>query len=192
LEKLHRETDGNHQGVVAYVSPITYSDLETVITVSLFQNKAPLILVLDRLTDVRNLGAIARTAECAGVTAMVIPNKGSAQINADAMKTSAGALSYIPVCRVDNLIDAILLMQQSGLQVLAASEKATHSIYQTDFTQPTAIILGNEEEGVSPQLTRRANALVSIPMVGKIDSLNVSVAAGVMVYEVVRQRSVAV
>ncbi len=188
LEKLHRETDGNHQGVIAYVSPIDYADLETVVSIALFQKKVPLVLVLDRLTDVRNLGAIARTAECAGVTAIVIPNKESAPINADAMKTSAGALNYIPVCRVDNLIDAILLLQQSGLQVFAASEKATKTIYETDFTVPMALIMGNEEEGVSPQLLRRANELLTIPMVGKIDSLNVSVAAGVMVYEVIRQR----
>ncbi|MFY8033579.1 MAG: 23S rRNA (guanosine(2251)-2'-O)-methyltransferase RlmB, partial [Flexibacteraceae bacterium] len=176
------------QGVIAYVSPIDYADLETVVSIALFQKKVPLVLVLDRLTDVRNLGAIARTAECAGVTAIVIPNKESAPINADAMKTSAGALNYIPVCRVDNLIDAILLLQQSGLQVFAASEKATKSIYETDFTVPMALIMGNEEEGVSPQLLRRANELLTIPMVGKIDSLNVSVAAGVMVYEVIRQR----
>jgi 23S rRNA (guanosine2251-2'-O)-methyltransferase len=152
------------------------------------KGQTPLFLILDRITDVRNFGAIARTAECAGVHALVIPSKGAAQINADAIKTSSGALNFLPVCREDNLRDTLQYLQQSGLQVVACTEKAEKSIYEIDLAGPTAIIMGSEEDGISQDFIRKSDHLVKIPMNGNIASLNVSVATGVVVYEVIRQR----
>ena len=149
-----------------------------------------MILVLDRITDVRNFGAIARTAECMGVHAIVIPSKGAAQINSDAVKTSAGALNHIPVCREESLIKTIKYLKESGLSVIACTEKAQKTIAQAAYNDPVAIVMGSEEDGISDEIIKKADEIVRIPMVGKIGSLNVSVAAGMILYEAVRQRGV--
>ncbi len=188
VEKLNRMTQKNHQGVIAVASPITYQNIEDVIPQIYEKGETPLILVLDSVTDVRNMGAIARTAACVGVHAIVVPSKNAAQINADAIKTSAGALFTIPVCRHTNLHKVCLFLQDSGLQVVACTEKTDDLIYKPDYTAPTAIVMGSEDEGISNELLRVADHLAKIPMAGKIESLNVSVAAGVILYEAVRQR----
>ncbi len=188
IEKLNRLTQKNHQGVVAFISPINYYRIEDIIPFVYEKGETPLILVLDRVTDVRNFGAIARTAECAGVHAIVIPLKGSAQVNADAIKTSAGALYTIPVCREVNLKYTLRFLQESGLQVIACTEKNEESLYDKDMSGPTAILMGSEEDGISSEYLRIADSYAKIPMMGSIDSLNVSVSAGVILYEVVRQR----
>jgi 23S rRNA (guanosine2251-2'-O)-methyltransferase len=188
VEKLNRLTSKNHQGVVGYISSIEYSKIEKVLPMVFDAGKTPLILILDRITDVRNFGAIARTAECAGVDAIVIPARGAAQINADAIKTSTGALHKIPVCKEDNLKDVILYLRESGLQVIACTEKTTDMYYAQDYTLPVAIMMGSEEDGISPEFLKLADAHAKIPLMGKIGSLNVSVAAGVILYEAVKQR----
>jgi 23S rRNA (guanosine2251-2'-O)-methyltransferase len=188
VEKLNRLTRKNHQGVVAYVSPITYVPLHTVIANSYEDGKAPLILILDRITDVRNFGAICRTAECTGVNAVVIPTKGGAMINADAVKTSAGALNYLSVCKEDNLIHTIKFLKESGFNVVSCTEKADKNLFDIDMDIPTAIIMGSEEDGVSSELIDASDQAVKIPIHGSIDSLNVSVATAVVLYECVRQR----
>lgn len=188
VEKLNRLTSGNHQGVVAWLSAITYSPLESVLPSIFESGEDPLILLLDRVSDVRNFGAIARSAECAGVHAIVIPVSGSAAVNADAIKTSAGALHRIPVCRVRNLQQAVRFLRESGLNVVAASEKADQILFETDMTGPTGIVMGSEERGISADILKEADHWVSIPMTGNIASLNVSVAAGIMLFEAVRQR----
>lgn len=191
IEKLNRVTSMNHQGVVAYMSPIEFAELEDLIPAILETGKVPLVIMLDQVSDVRNFGAIARSAECAGADAIIIPLQGSAQINADALKTSAGALNIIPVCRVKLLKYATLYLQQCGFQVVAASEKAAVSLYEADLTGPTAIVMGAEDTGVSGDILKLANKSVKIPLVGKIDSLNVSVAASVIMFEANRQRGLA-
>jgi 23S rRNA (guanosine2251-2'-O)-methyltransferase len=188
VEKLNRITRKNHQGVVAFVSAITYHPIEEIVQSLFEKGENPLILILDRVTDVRNFGAIARTAECAGVHAILVPLQGSAQMNADAMKTSAGALNNIPVSRSRNLNESIDFLKNSGLQIVAATEKTEENYYVVDFTLPTAIIMGSEEDGVSPAYLKKCNHKVRIPMNGTTDSLNVSVAAGILIYEAVRQR----
>ncbi|MDD3858787.1 MAG: 23S rRNA (guanosine(2251)-2'-O)-methyltransferase RlmB [Bacteroidales bacterium] len=188
LEKLDKLSNKNHQGVVAVISPVAYHDLEEVVERSLESGKVPLLVILDNITDVRNFGAIARTCECAGVDAIIIPVANSVRITEDAIKTSAGALYNIPVCRVDNIIDAILLLQQLGIEVVAISEKSERMIYETDLKGPTALILGSEESGISYSVLKRANIKAKIPMFGKTESLNVSVSAAIGVYEVIRQR----
>lgn len=189
LERLNRITRKNHQGVVAFISPIEYTSLEQLIPLLFEKGQSPFIIMLDGITDVRNFGAIARTAECAGAHAIVLAAKGSAQINADAMKVSAGALHSLPVCKVDDLAKAVKFMKESGLEVVAASEKATEAHFSFDYTKPLVIIMGAEDTGVSPVLLRNADNLVRIPLLGSIESLNVSAAAAVLMYEVVRQRS---
>lgn len=189
MEKINRITRKNHQGVLAFISPVTFYDLENLLP-SLFEGgKNPLILVLDQVTDVRNFGAIVRTAECAGVNAVIIPEKGAARINADAVKTSAGALHFVPVCRTKDLRKSILFLKESGLKIAAATEKATTNYTQADLTAPTAIVMGSEEKGIEQQILNLADAQLQIPIHGKIESLNVSVAAGLLVYEAVRQRT---
>jgi 23S rRNA (guanosine2251-2'-O)-methyltransferase len=188
LEKLNRITRKNHQGAIAFVSAIHYAKLENVIADTFEKGQIPLILVLDRITDVRNFGAIARTAECAGAHAIVIPSRGAAQINADAMKTSSGALNFLPVCKEESLISSVEFLQNSGLKVLACTEKTKNSIYQMDLKEPLAIIMGSEEDGISDELLRKVDELASIPQSGQVGSLNVSVAAGVIIFEAVRQR----
>ncbi|GAA4791710.1 23S rRNA (guanosine(2251)-2'-O)-methyltransferase RlmB [Olivibacter ginsenosidimutans] len=188
VEKLDRMTRKNHQGVIAIISPISYQKIEDLIPVIYEKGRVPLFLILDGITDVRNFGAIARTAACAGVDALVVPSRGSAEINPDAIKTSAGALYKIPVCRHDNLAQVVKFMQDSGIQIIACTEKTDKSIYIPDFKLPTAFVMGAEDKGISDQLIRNADHLAKIPMFGEIDSLNVSVSAGVIVYEAIRQR----
>ena len=188
VEKLNRLTLKNHQGVVAFISPIIYQKVEDIIPQIFEKGEVPLILVLDGITDVRNMGAIARTAECAGVHAIVIQAKGSAQINPDAIKTSAGALYKIPVCRHDNFMQTVRFLQESGLQLVCCTEKTKENIYTPDYTSPTAIIMGSEEDGIRNEIIRIADHLAKIPMFGEIESLNVSVSSGVIIYEAIRQR----
>ncbi|MCW0481920.1 23S rRNA (guanosine(2251)-2'-O)-methyltransferase RlmB [Gaoshiqia sediminis] len=189
IEKINRITRKNHQGVIAFVSPVTFYDIENYLPTLFEEGKNPLILVLDQVTDVRNFGAIVRTAECAGVDAVLIPEKGAARINADAVKTSAGALHLVPVCRARDLRKAVLYLQQSGLKLVAATEKSSENYILKDYTGPVAIMMGSEEFGIDRQLLDMADERVQIPILGKIQSLNVSVAAGLLVYEVVRQRA---
>lgn len=188
VEKLNRLTPKNHQGVVAFISPISFHKVEDLIPFIYENGETPLLLVLDRITDVRNFGAIARTAECAGVHGIVIPLKESAAIHSDSIKTSAGALFKIPVCRVHSLKKAVEYMQESGLQVIGCTEKNDESLYTVDFTVPTAVVMGSEEDGISNELMRILDRFAKIPLKGEIESLNVSVAAGVVLYEAVRQR----
>lgn len=187
-EKLKRITDKNHQGVVAYLTQITYYNAEELLATVFEKGKIPLLLILDRITDVRNFGAIARGAECAGVDFIIIPTRGAAQINGDAIKTSAGALHRLKVCREDNLKTTIEFLKESGLQIVACHEKTDNLIYAADFTKPTAIIMGSEEDGISNEYLKRSDMQVKIPMVGKIASLNVSVATGIVLFEAVKQR----
>jgi 23S rRNA (guanosine2251-2'-O)-methyltransferase len=187
-EKLKRLTDKNHQGVVAFLTAITYYECETLLASVFESGKLPLVLVLDRVTDVRNFGAIARSAECAGVDFIVIPTRGAAQINGDAIKTSAGALHRLKVCREDNLKTTLEFLKESGLQVIACHEKTDKMIYDADFTRPTAVIMGSEENGISNEYLKRSDLQVKIPMTGKIASLNVSVATGIILFEAVKQR----
>jgi 23S rRNA (guanosine2251-2'-O)-methyltransferase len=188
VEKLNRITQRNHQGVVAWISPISYSQITHLIPSIYEAGEDPFILILDGVSDVRNFGAIARSAECAGAHALVIPVTGSAAIHADAIKTSAGALHRIPVCRVRDLAATVKFLRESGLRLVAATEKTSTSIYQTDMTGPVGIIMGSEENGISPELLMQADHLATIPMSGRIASLNVSVAAGILLFEVLRQR----
>ncbi len=187
-EKLNSITRKNHQGVIAFISPINYQPIEEIVASLYEQGKVPFVLVLDHLTDVRNFGAIARTAECAGVDAIIIPSKGSVSVTADAVKTSAGALMNIPVCRVASLYNTVKYLKSSGLQVLGASEKATKNYTDADMTLPLALVMGAEDKGISTEILSLVDTTVSLPQYGKIASLNVSVAAGVMIYEVLRQR----
>ncbi|RKR83138.1 23S rRNA (guanosine2251-2'-O)-methyltransferase [Mucilaginibacter gracilis] len=188
VEKLNRITLKNHQGVIAVISPITYQKIEDIIPMVFERGEVPLILILDGVTDVRNVGAIARTAECAGVHAIVVPSKGTAQINPDTIKTSAGALYNIPVCRESSLLQTARFLQASGLQIVCCTEKTQDYIYAPDYTAPTAIIMGGEDDGVSNEIIRMADHLAKIPMYGQIESLNVSVSTGVILYEAIRQR----
>ena len=188
LEKINRLTRKNHQGVFAFISPIDFHNIEDIVPSLYEQGKNPFILVLDRITDVRNFGAIARTAECAGVDAIIIPEQNAAAINADAIKTSAGALHKITVCRTWNLKLAIQFMKESGIQLVGCTEKTQDIMYKPDFTPPTAIIMGSEEDGVSAEFLKMCDARAKIPLAGKIASLNVSVATGVILYEAIRQR----
>ena len=189
LEKINRLTRKNHQGVFAFISPIDLHNIEDVIPNLYEEGKNPLLIVLDRITDIRNFGAIARSAECAGVDAILIPEQNAAAINADAIKTSAGALLKIKICRTWNLKLALQFMKDSGIQLIACTEKSQNNIYQQDYKAPTAIIMGSEEDGVSKELLKISNSRVKIPIIGTIASLNVSVAAGVIIYEAVRQRN---
>ncbi|PWL31103.1 23S rRNA (guanosine(2251)-2'-O)-methyltransferase RlmB [uncultured Roseivirga sp.] len=188
VEKLNRLTKKNHQGVVAYLSSVVYASLDNVISEAYSKGETPLLIILDRVTDVRNIGAIARTAECAGAHAIVVPSRGTAQLGADAMKTSAGALNHIAVCRVENLKTTIKEIQANGISVIACSEKADKLVYEADLTAPTAIMMGSEEDGISPEYMKLADGHVKLPINGQIESLNVSVANGVIIYEVLRQR----
>ena len=191
IEKLNRITRKNHQGIVAFVSAIVYQPIEEIIQSLFEQGENPLILILDRVTDVRNFGAIARTAECAGVNAILIPLQGGAQINADAMKTSAGALNNIPVSRSKNLGNSIDFLKNSGLQIVAATEKTDKDYYTVDMSIPTAIIMGSEEDGVSPAYLKKTDRKIRIPIMGITESLNVSVATGILVFEAAKQRILA-
>lgn len=188
VERINRITRKNHQGVLAFTSAITYQKLEQVVPFLYEQGKNPLIVVLDGVTDVRNFGAIARTCEVAGVDAIVLPMRGSVSVNADAIKTSAGALHTLPVCREHNLKEVVRFLKNSGIKVVASTEKAAKNYSETDLSIPVAIVMGAEDTGVSSEILRICDELVKIPQIGSIQSLNVSVAAGILVYEVVRQR----
>ena len=188
VQKLNRYTRKNHQGVVCLLSAISYGSLDHIISQCFSEGRTPLIAMLDRVTDVRNFGAIARTADAAGVDALVVQLTGHAQITGDAIKTSAGALNYLPVCRVGSMQRSIKELQLSGLQVVACTEKANDLIYDIDLTGPTVLLMGSEENGINPELLNLCDHQVKIPMAGKIASLNVSVATGLVLFECVRQR----
>ncbi|MBR4738688.1 MAG: 23S rRNA (guanosine(2251)-2'-O)-methyltransferase RlmB [Bacteroidales bacterium] len=185
VEKLNKMTTGNHQGVVATIAAVRYhSFIELVETLD---DKA-LVVLLDHITDVRNMGAIARTAECTGVSALIVPDHGSAALNGDAIKTSSGALLRLPICREQNLKTIVNLARQTGFQVVAATEKGAVHYREVDFSRPTLLIMGNEEMGISPELLKMSDVRAKLPVVGEVASLNVSVAAGVMMYEALEQR----
>ncbi len=187
-EKLDRISRNNHQDVICFISPVHYYSLAQIIPSIFEKGETPLVLLLDRITDVRNFGAIARTAECAGVHAIVIPFKGSAQVTADAIRTSAGALNRIPVCRETLMKNTVRFLQESGLKVVAASEKGKEHVYNSDLSGPLAIVMGSEEDGVSDDIIRTCDELLRIPLHGSLSSLNVSVACGVITFEAIRQR----
>ena len=190
IERLNRITQSNHQGVIAFISQITIYKLDSIIPFVFEQGRNPLILLLDHITDVRNFGAICRTAECVGVDAVVVPISGAAQINADAIKASAGALYSLPVCKAGNLRETVKYLKNCGLCIIAASEKALDVYYDADFTVPAAIILGAEDKGISADLLKVADKQVKIPVSGSIESLNVSASASVILYEAIRQRRI--
>lgn len=190
IEKLNRLVRGNHQGVVAFISAIEYQSIFDVLPGIFETGKPPFILILDKITDVRNVGAIARSAECAGVNAIVLPLNGGAQLNEDAVKSSCGALFKVPICRHSNLVEVIRYLKDSGIEVVGVTEKAKQYHYQKDYKNPIAFIMGNEYEGIAWDYLRECNDSVQIPMVGTIDSLNVSVATGIILFEVVKQRLV--
>jgi 23S rRNA (guanosine2251-2'-O)-methyltransferase len=188
VEKLNRLTINNHQGVVATISPISFFDLDELVTTVKNNKQNPIFIVLDQLSDVRNFGAIIRTAECTGVDGIIIPKSGSAPINGDTIKTSAGAVFNIPICKVDHIKDAIYYFNTSDIITVAATEKTENSIYDINLKKGCAIIMGSEGKGVSPSVLKIVDTKAKLPMYGKIASLNVSVACGVFLYEMVRQR----
>ena len=187
IQKLDKVTESNHQGVIAYVSPITYLEIEPLVEKLIEEGKKPLILVLDRITDVRNFGGIARTAECEGVDAILIPSKGSAMVTPDAIKTSAGALNRIPVCKTNDLKNSLFYLQQIGMRIVACTEKSKIPLYEVNLRGSVAIIMGSEESGISSDLLNLSDIKARIPMSGEIASLNVGVAAGMVLYERIRQ-----
>lgn len=188
VEKLNRLTKGNHQGVVAQISPIEFHDLEHLVANVMESGKTPLFLLLDQLSDVRNFGAIIRTAECTGVDGIIIQKKGGAPVNGDTIKTSAGAVFKIPLCKVDHIKDAVFYMQASGIKVIAATEKTEDTLFDVSLTEPCAIIMGSEDRGINPSILKVVDAKAKLPLLGEIESLNVSVACGAFLYEAVRQR----
>lgn len=188
VEKLNRLTKKNHQGVVANLSPVDYYNFEDLVISVTESGQRPLFLILDHLSDVRNFGAIIRTAECTGVSGIIIPKRGSVSITADTVKTSAGAAFRVPISKVDNLVDAVYYLQGSGIRVVAATEKTNQLLYDEDFALPTAIVMGAEDVGVSAAVLKVVDGKAKLPMVGEISSLNVSVACGVFLYEVLHQR----
>ena len=188
VQKIDRITRRSHQGVLAMMAAVSYYHLENVVPQLFDEGENPFIVVLDGVTDVRNFGAVARTCECAGVSAIVIPDRESVSVNADAVKTSAGALNYLPVCREHNLVSAVRLLRDSGFKIVGTSDKSHMSYTNADYTGPVAIVLGAEDKGISPEIMKLCDTQVLIPEFGHINSLNVSVAGGIMIYEVVRQR----
>ncbi len=189
VEKLNRVTRKNHQGVIAFVSPVEYARIENLIPSLFEKGEAPFVVACEGVTDTRNIGAIARSAECAGAHALLLPAKGSAMISADAVKTSAGALNHIAVCRTDNMKATLLFLKNSGLKIVAATEKARDVYRQADLSGPAVLLLGAEDTGISPEILRTADVTVKIPVKGKIASLNVSAAAAVLMYEMVKQNA---
>ncbi|MFD2530625.1 23S rRNA (guanosine(2251)-2'-O)-methyltransferase RlmB [Polaribacter marinaquae] len=189
VEKLNRlSKNNNHQGAVAQISPIEFHDLETLIEKTLESDKKPLFLLLDQLSDVRNFGAIIRTAECTGVNGIIVQKNGSAPVNAETIKTSAGAAFKIPICKVDHIKDALFILQSAEIKTVAATEKTDDSLYQVDLNQPIAIVMGSEHRGVNPSILKMVDYKAKLPLLGEIASLNVSVACGAFLYETVRQR----
>ena len=189
IEKINRVTRKNHQGVLAFISPVVFDNIDTVLPGIYESGQDPLLLILDQITDVRNFGAIVRSAECAGVHAIIIPEKGMARIGADAVKTSAGALHHLPICKVINLYKTIQFLIDSGIRIVAATEKGNRLFTETNFDCPIGIVMGSEDDGISQQILNIADEQLKIPILGKIESLNVSVSAALMVYEAVRQRN---
>lgn len=187
-EKLNKYTRKTHQGVIALVSSVSFANLDQVLGNVYNEGRDPFLLLLDRVTDVRNFGAIVRTAECAGVDAIVVPARGSAALNADAMKTSAGALNYVPICRAKYLVDEMKYLKESGVFMVGMTEKTEQNIYQADISGPVALVMGSEENGISSEVMDLCDLTVKIPMIGSIGSLNVSVAAGIGLYEIIRRR----
>ncbi len=188
VERINKVTRKNHQGVIAFMAAVDYYHVDDIVPALYDEGINPLVVVLDGVTDVRNFGAIARTCECAGVNCIVIPERNSVSVNADAVKTSAGALNYLPVCRERNLVKTVQYLRDSGFKVMGASEKTDLNYTKADFTGPVAIVLGAEDTGISTDVLKLCDTLVAIPEFGQINSLNVSVAGGIMIYEVVRQR----
>lgn len=188
VERINKVTRKNHQGVIAFMAAVDYYHVDDIVPALYDEGINPLVVVLDGVTDVRNFGAIARTCECAGVNCIVIPERNSVSVNADAVKTSAGALNYLPVCRERNLVKAVHYLRDSGFKVMGTSEKTDLNYTKADFTGPVAIVLGAEDTGISTDVLKLCDTLVAIPEFGQINSLNVSVAGGIMIYEVVRQR----
>lgn len=188
VEKLNRLTSKNHQGAVATISPVSFYELETLVSEVLEKEKTPLFLILDQLSDARNFGAIIRTAECTGVDGIIIQKQGSAPVNGDTVKTSAGAVFNVPICKVDHIKDAIFFLQGSGIKTVAATEKTDNTIYEISLSEPTAIIMGSEDRGVNPSVLKIVDEKAKLPMYGTISSLNVSVACGAFLYEALRQR----
>jgi len=189
-QKLNSISSKNHQGVICLLSIVQYAPLENLIDKCYEEGREPFFLILDRITDVRNFGAIARTVECAGLDGIIIGEKGNAPISADAMKTSAGALNHLPVCRVKDMTKTFRVLKDNGIQVVACTEKADKTLYEMELNSPLAIVLGSEEDGISPEMLKAADHRAKIPMKGQIGSLNVSVAAGIAIYEAVRQKSI--
>ncbi|MFT5103159.1 MAG: 23S rRNA (guanosine2251-2'-O)-methyltransferase [Candidatus Latescibacterota bacterium] len=187
-EKLNRLTRGNHQGIVAVTSPIEFSTLDSVVETALAKDSVPMFVILDQISDVRNFGAIIRTAECTNVDAIIVQKKGGAPITGDTVKTSAGAIFNIPICKVDHIKDAIFYLQSSGISVVAATEKTEETIYDIDFKKPIAIVIGSEGKGVSKSVLNLVDEKAALPLLGEINSLNVSVACGAFLYEAIRQR----
>lgn len=188
VEKLNRVTRKNHQGVVAMMAAVPYYTVEQLLPMLYDDGEVPFFVILDGVTDVRNFGALARTCECAGASAIVIPERGSVSVGADAVKTSAGALNYLPVCRERNLVNAIRYLRNSGCKIVGTSDRNAISYTEPDYTSPVALVLGSEDNGISPEVQQLCTERVVIPEFGNIHSLNVSVAGGIMMYEVVRQR----
>lgn len=189
IEKLNKLTKGNHQGIVAITSPIEFSSLEAIVEKVINSKKAPLFLILDQINDVRNFGAVLRTAECTGVDAVIIQKKGGAPVSGDTVKTSAGAIFKIPICKVDHIKDAIYYLQGSGISTIGATEKTKKSLYDLKLNEPLAIVMGSEDKGISKSVLSILDHKASLPLLGEINSLNVSVACGAFLYEVTRQRS---
>lgn len=189
VEKLNQFTDKNHQGVIAFLSPIEFYPIENLVQNLFDEGKTPLLMMLDGVTDVRNFGAIARTCVCAGVDALIIGAKGSAAINGDAVKASAGALHSLPICKVENLQNTLRFLQESGLRIVAATEHTERNYTEVDMTLPTCIVMGSEEKGIYEENLKLCTDKVRLPMTDRIESLNVSVAAGVFIYEAIRQRN---
>lgn len=188
IEKINRFTRKNHQGVYAFISPVAFHSIESLLPQVYERGETPLFLVLDRITDVRNFGAIARTAECVGVHAIITPVQNTAPVNEDAIKTSAGALYNIPICKERNLKASLLYLQESGIQLISCTEKTDDLVYDVDYTVPCAIIMGSEEDGISNEFLKMSDAKAKLPLHGNIGSLNVSVATGAILYEATRQR----
>jgi 23S rRNA (guanosine2251-2'-O)-methyltransferase len=188
IEKLNRLSSKNHQGVVALISPVDFYDLDELVLKVTESGKTPLFLLLDQISDVRNFGAIIRTAECTGVSGIIIQKKGAAPVNGDTVKTSAGAVFRVPICKVDHIKDAMFHLQASGIKVVAATEKTGNTLFDVDFNMPSAIIMGSEGKGISPSVINLADEKAKLPLLGEIGSLNVSVACGAFLYEALRQR----
>lgn len=188
LEKLNKLTLGNHQGAVAKISPIEFITLEDLTEQTLQQNNTAFLLILDQISDARNFGAIIRTAACTGVHGIIIQKTGAAPVNADTIKTSAGAVFQIPICKVDHIKDAMYYLQASGIKTIAATEKASETIYQHNLSEPIAIIMGSEDKGINPSVLKLTDSKAKLPIISGVASLNVSVACGVILYEAVRQR----